>query len=350
MQARKTKGLRFPAPVRRSAFMADLGVVVVTGASAGIGRATARAFAKAGADVAVLARGTDGLEAARREIESMGRRALALPTDVADADQVEAAAARIERELGPIQVWVNDAMATIFSPFIDITPEEFKRATEVTYLGTVYGTLSALRRMRERDRGTIVQVGSALAYRAIPLQAPYCGAKFAIRGFTDSLRCELLHERSRIRLTMVQLCAFNTPQFEWGRTRLDRRPQPVPPIYQPEMAADAIVWAARHPRREVWVGSSTLRAILAQRVAPGFLDRLAARMAWEGQMAEERLPSGRRDNLFEPVPGDHGAHGRFDNRARTRNWQVWATTHRPVLITGLVVAVMLTLIVVGQWS
>lgn len=329
--------------------MSNFGVVVVTGASAGIGRATARAFAQAGADIAVLARGVDGLEAARREIENMGRRALAVPVDIADADQVEAAAARVERELGPISVWVNDAMATIFSPFVDISPEEFRRATEVTYLGTVHGTLAALKRMRQRNHGTIVQVGSALAYRAIPLQSPYCGAKFAIRGFTDSLRCELLHDGSRIRLIMVQLSAFNTPQFDWGRTHLSRRPQPVPPIYQPEIAADAIVRAAAHPRREVWVGWPAVRAIIAQHIAPGLLDRLAARTTWEGQMTDEPLPPNRPDNLFEPVGGDHGAHGRFDSRSRERSWHVWLTMHRPAVVTAAVVLVMLALIAAGQW-
>jgi len=314
--------------------MAKPWVVVVTGSSAGIGRAAARAFGQDGADVALLARGTDGIEAAQREIQAMGRRALAIATDVADADQVEAAAERVERELGPIDVWVNNAMATIFSPFIDITPDEYRRATDVTYLGTVYGTLAALKRMRARNHGTIVQVGSALAYRSIPLQAPYCGAKFAIRGFTDSLRSELLHERSRVKLTMVQLSAFNTPQFDWARAHVAHRPQPVPPIYQPEIAADAIVWAAKHPRREHWVGLPAVRTILAQHIAPGLLDRLAARMTWEDQMSDEPLPSNRPDNLYKPLPGDRGAHGRFDAQARTRSWQWWAAKRRRPLLVG----------------
>lgn len=314
--------------------MAKPSVVVVTGSSAGIGRATARAFGEQGADVALLARGNDGIEAGRREIEAMGRRALAIPTDVADADQVEAAAERVERELGPIDVWVNNAMATIYSPFIDMEPGEYRRATEVTYLGTVHGTLAALKRMRARNHGTIVQVGSALAYRSIPLQAAYCGAKFAVRGFTDSLRCELLHERSRIKLTMVQLCAFNTPQFDWSRVHVARRPQPVPPIFQPEIAADAVVWAARHPRRERWVGFPTVRTILGQYLAPALLDRLAARLAWDGQLTDDPLPPGYRDNLYEPVPGDHGAHGRFDARARSRNLQWWAVKRRPFLMAS----------------
>ena len=312
-------------------------VVVVTGASAGIGRATARAFGRAGGHVALLARGRDGLDAARREIEADGARALIVPTDVADAEQVEAAADIVERELGPIDVWINNAMATIFSPVIDITPDEFKRATEVTYLGTVYGTLAALKRMRTRDRGTIVQVGSALAYRAIPLQAPYCAAKFAVRGFTDSLRSELMHDRSRIRLTMVQLCAFNTPQFDWARSHIPTRPQPVPPIFQPEVAADAIVWAAAHPRREVWVGSPTIKTILGQRLAPALLDRLLARLGYTGQITEEPEKPGRPDNLYAPVAGNRGAHGRFDARARDRSWQFAASKYRGAVAAGLLV-------------
>lgn len=314
-------------------------IVVITGGSAGIGRATSRKFAHAGCDIALLARGHDGLEGAQREVEAMGRRAIAIPIDVADADQVEAAAERVEHELGPIDVWVNNAMVTVFSPFMDIAPDEYRRATDVTYLGTVNGTRAALKRMRARNRGVIVQVGSALSYRAVPLQAPYCGAKFAIRGFTDALRCELLHERSRVHLTMVQLCAFNTPQFDWGRAHLDRQPQPVPPIFQPEMAARAIVWAANHRRREVWVGRSTVQTILAQRIFPGLLDRLAARFGYNGQITDEPVPPNRRDNLFDPVPGDHGAHGRFDDRAKRWDWQLTANMHRSWLLgAGLLLA------------
>lgn len=295
--------------------------VVITGASAGIGRAAARLFAANGYRVALLARGEDGLAAACREIEADGGTCLAIAVDVADHDQVEQAAQRVERELGPIDVWVNNAMATIFAPVERVTPEDFERATRVTYLGAVWGTMAALRRMKARDHGTIVQVGSALAYRSIPLQAPYCGAKSALRGFTDSLRSELIHDRSRVRLTMVQLSAFNTPQFDWGRTVFDRQPQPVPPIFQPELAARAILRAAEHPRRESWVGFPAVKAILATRLVPGLLDRLLAKRAWSGQLTDEPLPAGRRDNLYRPVPGDRGAHGRFDARAKADSWQ-----------------------------
>jgi len=247
----------------------DPEVVVITGASAGVGRATATAFARRGARIGLLSRGPEGLQGARADVEGAGGKSLAIPTDVADYNGVEEAAAAVEKEFGPIDTWVNNAMTTVFSPLKDITPEEFKRATEVTYLGTVYGTMAALKRMLPRNRGCIVQVGSALAYRSIPLQAPYCGAKHAIRGFTDSLRSELLHDKRRVHLTMVQMPALNTPQFNWCKTRLPRHPQPVPPIFQPEVAAEAIVWAAHHHRREVYVGSSTVEAIMANKVAPG---------------------------------------------------------------------------------
>lgn len=304
------------------------GIVVITGASAGIGRATAVKFARHGWRVALLARGIDGLEGARKEVECAGGEAMLVPADVADQAQVEAAAERVEHEWGPIDVWVNNAMSTIFCDFVRISPEDFRRATEVTYLGTVWGTLAALKRMKPRDRGVIVQVGSALAYRSIPLQAPYCGAKAAIRGFTDSLRAELIHDQSRVHLTMVQLAAFNTPQFSWGRTCLPGRPKPLGKIFQPEVAAQGIYWAAVHRRRELWVGWPAVQAILGNRVAPGFLDRMLAFQAYEGQQADESLPAGRRDNLYEPVPGDHGAHGRFDARAVKWSAQLWLTTHR----------------------
>lgn len=303
-------------------------VVVITGASAGVGRAAVRAFARQGARIGLLARGLDGLEGACQEVERAGGQALALPTDVADARQVEAAAQAVEEKLGPIAVWVNDAMTTVFSPFLEITPDEFKRATEVTYLGAVYGTMAALKRMLPRDRGCIVQVGSALAYRSIPLQAPYCGAKSAIRGFTDSVRCELLHLHSRVHLTMVQMPALNTPQFGWCKTRLPRHPQPVPPIFEPEVAAQAIVWAARHRRREVYVGAPTVKAIQANKLVPGLLDRYLAATCYNGQQTDQPVPPDRPSNLFEPVPGDHGAHGIFDQKAHSRSAQFWETTHR----------------------
>ena len=290
-------------------------VVVITGASAGVGRATARRFAREGAHLGLLARGVDGLNAARREAEEAGARAIVLGCDVADADAVEAAAARVEAELGPIDIWINNAMASVFSPVRDTPPEEFRRVTEVTYLGVVHGTLAALRRMLPRDRGVIVQVGSALAYRGIPLQAPYCAAKHAVQGFMDSLRCELLHDGSHVEVTMVQLPALNTPQFDWVKSRLPRRAQPVPPIYQPEVAADAIAYAARHPRREFWVGAPTVIAIAGNRIAPGIGDHYLAKTGFDAQQTSEPEDPSRPNNLWAPVPGDAGAHGRFDARA-----------------------------------
>lgn len=323
-------------------------VVVVTGGTAGVGRAAVRAFADNGDDVAILARGEEGLEATRAEAEGLGVRALAIPTDVADADQVEAAAERVERELGPIDVWVNNAMATVFARLVDIEPEEYRRATEVTYLGAVWGTMSALRRFLPRDRGVIVQVGSALAYRAIPLQAPYCGAKHAMRAMTDALRAELIHDGSRVHLTMVHLPGLNTPQFEWSEAKVPNHPQPVPPVYQPEIAAEAILWASQHRRREVTVGEPTARTILGQKIVPGYMDRYLAEHTVEGQQIEGRpvLPD-RETNLFAPVPGDHGAHGIFDERSR--DWSPWfvLSRHRGWIATGLATGVAALGVAVG---
>jgi NAD(P)-dependent dehydrogenase (short-subunit alcohol dehydrogenase family) len=309
-------------------------VVVVTGASAGVGRATAQAFGKRGDRVALLARGQEGLRDACEEVESFGGKALAIPTDVSDADAVESAAQRVESELGPIDVWVNDAMTTVFSPFKDLRPDEYRRATEVTYLGYVWGTMAALKRMLPRDRGTIVQVGSALAYRAIPLQAPYCAAKFAIRGFTDSIRTELIHDKSNVHITMVQLPAVNTPQFNWCKTRLPNHPQPVPPIYQPEVPAEAIVWASEHRRRELWVGGSTIKAIVGNKIAPWLADWYLGRTGYKAQQTHDPVPRDRPSNMYEPVAGQHATHGVFDEQAIGMSPEVWAATHRPSLLAG----------------
>ncbi|MGD9614291.1 MAG: SDR family oxidoreductase [Alphaproteobacteria bacterium] len=308
--------------------------VVITGAAGGVGRAAAREFGRRGANVGLLARGVEALEAAASEIKQIGGAALALPTEIADADAVERAAAAVEERFGPIDIWVNCAMATIFSPFLDLTPDEYRRATEVTYLGYVYGTMAALRRMRARDHGTIVQVGSALAYRAIPLQSAYCGAKFAIRGFTDSIRSELIHDNSRVHITMVQMPALNTPQFDWARNKTGRRAQPVPPIFQPELAAEAIVFAAQARRREIRVGGPSVRAIVANKIVPGLLDRYLAHRGYDGQLTEEPVPPDAPDNLYKPVPGDRGAHGRFDECASYWSTQFWLTRHRGALVAA----------------
>ena len=306
-------------------------IAVITGASAGVGRAAVRAFAERGYDVALLARGEAGLEAAAKEVEQHGGRSLVVPTDVADAEQVEAAAERVERELGEVDVWVNDAMTSVFAPLREMTAEEFRRVTEVTYLGQVYGTMAALRRMLPRDRGAIVLVGSALAYRGIPLQSAYCGAKHATQGFIDSLRAELLHDKSKVRVTMVQMPALNTPQFDWVKSRLPNRAQPVPPIYQPEVASRAIVWAAEHPkRREYWVGGTTAATIVANSLAPGLLDRYLGRTGFTSQQTDEAEDPGRPFNLWEPgdSQGDHGAHGRFDRQAHGRSAQFFLSSRR----------------------
>lgn len=319
-------------------------VVVITGASAGVGRATVREFAKHGAHVGLIARGNDGLEGARREVEEAGGRALVLPVDVADAKAVEDAAAKVEQALGPIDVWVNNAMVSVFSPFKEMTADEFERVTEVTYLGVVYGTMAALKRMLPRDRGTIVQVGSALAFRSIPLQSAYCGAKHAIAGFTDSLRCELIHDQSNVHVTMVQMPALNTPQFSWVKSRLPNKPQPVPPIYQPEVAAKAIYYAAHHKRRTLEVGLPTAIAVQGNKIIPGLMDEYLGRTNYEAQQTDRPEDRNRDNNLWTPIAGDHGAHGAFDGRAYDFSPQLWANINRRwlALAGASVAAVALT--------
>ncbi|HEY2736252.1 MAG TPA: SDR family oxidoreductase [Polyangiales bacterium] len=309
-------------------------VVVVTGAAAGVGRAAVRAFAKKGADLALIARGREGLEAAAAEVRAFGGRALVLPLDVADANALERAADRIEAELGPIQVWVNVAMVLVFGRFLDVTAEEFRRVTEVSYLGYVHGTQTALRRMIPRDHGTIVQIGSALAYRSIPLQSAYCAAKHAIHGLCESIRVELRHDGSHVHLTEVQLPAVNTPQFSWSRAKLKNHPQPVPPIFQPELVADAIVFAAEHRRREIWLAWPAVEAILSDKLAPRIGDRYLAATAFSGQQTDQPLSPDRPDNLFQPVPGDFGAHGIFDDRAKSWSALWFVSKHRGALLTG----------------
>ena len=322
---------------------------MITGGSAGLGRATALAFASHGDDVALIARNPQRLDAAADECRSFGVRALAVPLDVADPIAMEAAAERIETELGPVDVWVNSAMATVFAPVGALTAEEFKRATEVTYLGQVYGTMAALKRMRQRNRGTIINVGSALAYRAIPLQSAYCGAKFAARGFTESLRSEILHERLDIKLCMVHLPAMNTPQFDWALNKTGWRAQPVPPIYQPEVGARAIFFVSEHPRRNLWIGKPTVEVILANRVAPGLLDKYFASKGYVGQLTSEREPAGAPANLFAPVDGDYGAHGRFDSRASATSFQALADRHK-VAVAGVAAATVLgSIFMVRRW-
>jgi NAD(P)-dependent dehydrogenase (short-subunit alcohol dehydrogenase family) len=304
------------------------GIALVTGASAGVGRATVRRLAEDGYDVALVARGQEGLEATRTDVERLGRRALVLPADVADESQVDQAAERTESELGPIDLWVNNAMTTVFSPFMEIEPDEFRRVTEVTYLGVVWGTRAALKRMLPRDRGSIVLVGSALAYRGIPLQSGYCGSKHAIKGFFESVRSELIHDGSSVRLSIVELPGLNTPQFDHCRTRLPKQPQPVPPIYEPEVAADAIAWAARSGDREVYVAAPTWKTILGERIAPPLVDRYVAKQAWDGQLGDQPVNGERPDNLFAPVEGDPGAHGRFEEGSRRRSPLLWLGKHR----------------------
>ena len=314
-------------------------VVVVTGASAGVGRAVVRRFAREGARIALLARGMDGLEGARHDVEEAGGRALVLPTDVANWDEVESAAARTEEEFGPIDTWINNAMTSVFSPVSEMHPDEYRRVMEVTYLGTVHGTLAALKRMLPRDRGSIVQVGSALAYRGIPLQSAYCAAKHATQGFMDSLYSELIHDGSHVRACMVHLPAMNTPQFDWVRSRLPRKAQPVPPIFEPEVAAEGIFWAAHHDRRELWVGGPTVQAIVGNRIAPGVLDHFLAWNGYDSQQTDELEDPNRPDNLWHPVAGEHGAHGRFADRSTDSSPQLWATMHRTGIATAALVGV-----------
>jgi NAD(P)-dependent dehydrogenase (short-subunit alcohol dehydrogenase family) len=306
--------------------------VVITGATAGIGRATAQLYGQRGANVALLARGKEGLHKAARDVEAGGGTALAIPTDVADHAAVAGAADRTEAELGPTDTWINVAFTSVFAPFTAIGPEEFKRVTDVSYLGFVYGTMAALSKMKPRDRGTIVQVGSALGQRSIPLQSAYCGAKHAINGFTESVRCELLHERSKVRITVAQMPAVNTPQFSWVLSRLPRHPQPVPPIYQPELVARSVLYAADHPRRkQYWVGDSTVATVFAQKFAAPLLDRYLARTGYDSQQTSQS-DGGQSNNLWQPVdqtPGnDHGAHGEFDDSAHSHSPEMWVSRHR----------------------
>ena len=321
-------------------------VVVITGASAGIGRATARAFARRGAKIGLIARGRAGLEAAKRDVEELGGEAIVLPLDVADPEAVERAAAKVEETFGPIDIWVNNAMLSVFSPIMEMTPDDFRRVTDVTFLGYVWGTLAALRRMKPRDRGAIVQVGSALAYRGIPLQAAYCAAKHAVQGFHDSLRSELIHDKSNVRVVMVQMPAVNTPQFRWVKSRLPRKAQPVPPIFQPEVAADAIVWAAYSDRRELNVGWPTTKAVVGNNIAPGYADRYLARHGYESQMIDEPEDPRRPNNLREPVDDerDHGAHGVFDDIAQPRSIELELNKHRRALFGGVAALAGLALV------
>lgn len=315
-------------------------VVVITGATGGVGRATAWEFAKQGAKVALLARGTEQLEGTKKEVEQYGGTALAISVDVSDAEAVENAAERIEKELGPIDVWVNNAMNSVFAPFKEIKPDEFKRVTEVTYLGQVYGTMAALKRMLPRNKGSIVLVGSALAYRGIPLQSAYCGAKHGIQGFYDSLRTELMHDKSNIKTCMVQLPAMNTTQFGWVLSRLPNKPRPMGKVYQPEVAAHAIVYAAAHNRREIYVGYPTFKAIMGNKVAAWYADYVLANTGYDGQQTEEPVSANRKNNVWEPVNEDRGAYGSFGNIAAKRSLTLWASLNRNVIRAAAGIAVL----------
>jgi short-subunit dehydrogenase len=315
-------------------------VVVITGASAGIGRETARLFGKNGARVGLLARNLDGLNAAKKEIEDLGGQAIVCQTDVAYPDQIEAAANKVEEAFGPIDIWINNAMAAVFSPVTEMTPEEYKRVTEVTYLGQVYGAQAALKRMLPREKGTIVFVGSALAYRGIPLQSSYCGAKHAVQGFFDSLRTELLHNRSNVHVTMVQLPGVNSTQFDLVRNKMPHKTKPIGAIYQPEVAAEALYWAAHNKRRELIVGYPAVQAIMGNKFAPQYADHVLAEIGFREQQTDLLEDPNRPDYLFETVPGDHGVHGRFDDVAKDFSPQLYATTHRTQVALGLVSAVL----------
>lgn len=306
-------------------------VVMITGATAGVGRATARAFARRGARIGLIARGMDGLKATKREVEELGGEAIALSCDVADAAAIEDAAREVEAAFGPIDIWINMAFAGVMAPFLEMSLQDYKRVTEVTYLGQVHGTMAALKRMLPRNRGTIVLVGSALAYRGIPLQSAYCGAKHAIQGFQDSLRAELIHAGSKVHVSMVQLPGANTPQFDWIKTTLPRKPKPASAPYQPEVAADAIYYAAHARRKSVMVGFPTVQAIWGDRLFSSFLDHYLAWTGFKGQQDREMIEPGRQNNLYRPVSGDHGAHGRFDDIARNHSWQLFFNKNRMVL-------------------
>lgn len=311
-------------------------LIVVTGASGGVGRAVVRRFARQRCRIGLLARGRDGLEAAKQEVESLGGEAIAIPTDVADPGQVESACATVEQHFGPIDIWVNNAMVSMYSPFPEMTAEEFRHITEVTYLGYVNGTRSALSRMLPRDHGVIIQVGSALAHRSIPLQSAYCGAKHAIEGFTESVRTELIHQGSKVRLSIVSLPGVNTTQFTWTKNKMPNKPRPTGPIFQPEVAAEAVAFVADHDRKEIYVGGPTVESVLGEKIAPRLLDRYLAHAAWEGAFLDEPDDPNRPDNFWHSLPGDHGSHGPFDRLAKAHSFQLWATEHRRPLVAAMV--------------
>lgn len=324
-------------------------VVVVTGASGGLGRVVAREFGKQGAKVVLLARGAEGLAGAKREVEATGAEALTIVTDVSDAEQVEAAAVKAEETFGPIDIWVNNAMNSVFAPMKNIAPAEFKRVIDVTLMGQVYGTMSALKRMLPRDKGTIILIGSALAYRGIPLQSAYCSAKHGIQGFFDSLRSELIHDDSKIKLTMIELPAMNTTQFGWVKSRLPNKPKPMGKVYEPEVAARAVIFAASagHKRRTIWVGFPTFESIIGNKIWPAYLDHYLARTGYKGQQTNEPVDPDRKNNLWEPVPEDRGAYGGFEKVATNRSSLLWISMHRQAAVVATVLFVLLMLLVLA---